>query len=105
MQAYVELLATLPLIALFYQLYAYAANSKGELRQRRSRKLGIAYMTIGITLLIARELAFVVLGLVLIMMGFRLMAKGLDRLDKKIFIDRYDGHNNGSEPDEKGKDN
>lgn len=93
----------LPIMAICYQLYSYAACSPGEARQRRSRKLGIAYMTLGITALIARSPAFVFLGLVLIMMGFRLMAKGLDRLDKKIFIDRYDGHNNGSEPDGKGK--
>jgi hypothetical protein len=26
----------------------------------------------------------------LIMIGFRLIAHGLDRLDKNIFIDRYD---------------
>ena len=94
----------LPIMAICYQLYAYAASSPGEARQRRSRKLGVVYMTLGITALIPREPAFVFLGLVLIMMGFRLLAKGLDRLEKKVFIDRYDGHNNGVAPDGKGKE-
>lgn len=104
MQTYLEFLATLPVMVICYQLYAFAAHSQGEIRQRRFQKLGIAFMTIGITSLVAREPVFVFMGLVLIMAGFRLMAKGLDRLDKKIFIDRYDGHNNGIEPQEKGKD-
>lgn len=103
MQTYLELIATLPVMVICYQLYAYSAKSKGVDRQRRCRKLGIAYMALGTTALIARDLPFVMLGLVLIMMGFRLMARGLDRIDKNLFIDRYDGHNNGFEPEEKGK--
>jgi uncharacterized membrane protein len=47
-------------------------------------------MTFGLTALIARQPALVVMGLILIMFGFRLMATGLDRIDKKVFIDRYD---------------
>jgi hypothetical protein len=92
MLTYIEFLATLPVMVICYQLYAYAANSQGVDRQRRFQKLGIAFMTIGITSLVAREPAFVFMGLMLIMAGFRMMAKGLDRMDKKLFIDRYDGH-------------
>lgn len=103
MQTYIKLLVMLPVMVICYQLYTYTANSKGVDRQRRFRKLGIAAMTIGITALVLREPVFVFMGLIFIMTGFRLMAKGLDRLEKKVFIDRYDGHINGSMPDEKGK--
>jgi hypothetical protein len=91
MHAYFEILAMLPVMVICYQLYAYAADSQGEQRQRRFQKLGIAFMAIGITALVSREPVFVFAGLILIMAGFRLMAKGLDRMDKKLFIDRYDG--------------
>lgn len=90
MRTYIEILATIPLIIICYQLYSFSARSKGVERQSRSQKLGIAYMTLGITALIAREPAFVFMGLMLIMMAFRLLATGLDRLDKKTYIDRYD---------------
>jgi hypothetical protein len=103
MHIYLEFLATLPVMVICYQLYTYSINSTGVERQQRLQKLGIACMAIGITALVAREPALVFMGLVLIMGGFRLMAKGLDRLDKKLFIDRYDGLNNGSEPEKEGK--
>ncbi len=103
MKTYIEILAMLPLMVICFQLYSYSDNSTGVDRQRRCQKLGVFYMAIGTTALIAREPAFVFLGLVLIMMGLRLMAKGLDRLDKNIFIDRYGGPNNGSEPKKKDK--
>jgi hypothetical protein len=91
MLLFIKYLATIPLLLIFFQIYAYSSNSKGEDKQSRCQKLGIAYMAIGITALIARDTAFAFVGLVLIMFGFRLIARGLDRLDKKIFIDRYDG--------------
>jgi hypothetical protein len=90
MQAYLEFLATLPVVVICYQLYAYSTNCSGIERQSRCQTLGVVFMTIGITALVSREIPFVFMGLVLIMMGFRLMAKGLDRIDKKVFIDRYD---------------
>jgi len=102
MRTYLEFLAMLPVLVVCYQLYAFAARSQGEDRQRRCQKLGIVYMAIGTTCLVSRESAFVCFGLLLIMTGFRAMAKGLDRLDKKVFIDRYDGQNNGLEPDQEG---
>jgi hypothetical protein len=101
MRVFFELLATLPVMVICYQLYTFAAHSTGVVRQRRLQKLGVAYMTMGILALVSREPVFVFSGLVLIMAGLRLMAKGLDRLDKHIFIDRYDGHNNGTAPKKK----
>jgi hypothetical protein len=102
MRTYIEFLATLPVLIICYQLYSYSAKSRGFDRQRRCQKLGIVFMTLGTTSLIAHRAAFVFAGLILIMMGFRLIAKGLDRLDKKVFIDRYD-ENNGEKPNEKDK--
>jgi hypothetical protein len=102
MHTYIEILATLPGLVICYQLYAFAANSQGMQRQRRFQKLGIAFMAIGITSLVAREPVFVFMGLMLIMAGFRLMAKGLDRLEKNIYIDRYDGDNKGAKPEKEG---
>jgi len=98
MRTYLEFLAMLPVMVICYQLYAFAARSQGEDRQRRCQKLGIVYMTIGTTCLVTREIALVFFGLVLIMTGFRAMAKGLDRLEKKVFIDRYDGPNDNPVP-------
>jgi len=98
MRVYFEVLAMFPVMVICYQLYTFSANSQGTDRQRRFRNLGIAFMTIGITSLVTREPVFVFSGLVLIMAGFRLMAKGLDRLEKKVFIDRYDGPNDNPVP-------
>ncbi len=95
MRIYLEFLAMLPVMVICYQLYAFSANSQGAVRQKRCQKLGIAFMTMGIMILITREFALVIFGMMLIMTGFRLMARGLDRLDKSVFIDRYDGPNNG----------
>src|SRR6185369_2575991 len=90
MYLYFEFLVTIPIIMICYQMYAFSVNKKGAEKQKSCQTLGIVYITFGITALIAREPAFVFMGLILIMFGFRLMAIGLDRIDKKIFIDRYD---------------
>ena len=90
MYLYFEFLITIPIMMICYQMYAFSVSKKGAERQKSCQALGIVYMTIGITALIARQPAFVFMGLILIMFGFRLMATGLDRMDKKIFIDRYD---------------
>jgi hypothetical protein len=90
MYLYAELLGTIPIIMICYQIYAFSVNKKGAEKQKSCQNLGIAYMTFGITALIARQPVFVFMGLILIMFGFRLMATGLDRIDKKVFIDRYD---------------
>jgi hypothetical protein len=90
MYLYLEFLLTIPAIMVSYQMYAFSVNKKGAEKQKSCQTLGIVYMTLGITALIARQQVFVFIGLVLIMFGFRLMAAGLDRMDKKVFIDRYD---------------
>jgi hypothetical protein len=46
-------------------------------------------MVIGIFALVEREPLFAFFGLILIMSGLRLMATSLDRIDKTVFIDRY----------------
>ena len=61
-------------------------------QQERSQKLGIFFMTAGILALVFRSAPFSFFGLVLMMFGFRLLAKSLDRLDKKTFIDQYKEH-------------
>jgi sulfite exporter TauE/SafE len=71
-------------------MYSYAVTRQKEERQRVCRGLGITLFTVGITSLVTRDSLFVFAGLILIMIGFRLIAHGLDRLDKNIFIDRYD---------------
>jgi len=91
MYLYFEFLVTIPILLICYQMYAFSVNKKGAEKQRSCQTLGIVYMTLGITALIARQPVFVFMGLMLMMFGFRLMAIGLDRIDKKIFIDRYDG--------------
>jgi len=89
MRYFVQLLIILPLIVICYQIYAFSSSRKGEDRQSRCQKLGIGYMVIGILALIEREPLFAFFGLILIMLGFRLMAKGLDRIDKTVFIESY----------------
>lgn len=90
MNAYIEPAIILPVLAVCYQMYSYAMNSKGRERQGRCQMLGILFMTLGVCALVYRSVATVFLGLALMMFGFRLLARGLDRLDKSIFIDRYD---------------
>lgn len=88
MHDYVESLITLPLLVVCYQLYSFSAKGTGVEKQGRCLKLGIAFMTFGITALALKSVPFSFFGMILIMFGFRLLAKGLDRIDKKRFIDR-----------------
>jgi len=87
---YIELLIALPLLVTCYQLYFFSVKSKGLELQGRCQKLGIAFMTMGIMALVFKTIVFVVSGFILMMLGFRLLAKGLDRLDKTIFIDQHE---------------
>jgi hypothetical protein len=90
MQMYVESLIILPLLVVCFQLYSYSLHGEGRERQQRCQNLGIAFMTMGITALVLKSAPFAFFGLILIMFGFRLLARALDRLDKKIFIDQYE---------------
>ena len=87
--SYLKLLFLIPFLALYYQLYNYATIQKGQERQRICRNLGIISFTLGIVSLVSHDYLFVIAGLIFMMFGFRLIAHGLDRLDKNIFIDRY----------------
>ena len=88
--SYTKLLILIPFLTLFYQLYAYAVRQKGVERQDLCRNLGITTFTIGIVCLVFRDLLFGVAGIIFMMFGFRLIAHGLDRIDKKVYIDRLD---------------
>jgi integral membrane sensor domain MASE1 len=90
MRSYVEILIILPLLVMCFQLYSFSVNSTERKVQERCQNLGIGFMTLGITALVLKSAPFAFFGLILMMFGFRLLAKGLDRLDKKIFIDRFD---------------
>jgi uncharacterized membrane protein len=89
MSSYFQLLILIPLLVICYQIYAFSSSRIGEDRQSRCQRLGIGYMVIGILALVEREPLFAFFGFILIMFGFRLMAKGLDRIDKTVFIDSY----------------
>lgn len=93
MAPYFQLLIILPLLVICYQIYTFTSSRKGDEKQSRCQTLGIGYTVIGILALIWREPVFAFFGLVMIMFGLRLMAKGLDRIDKRIFIDRYSDEN------------
>jgi integral membrane sensor domain MASE1 len=91
MRSYFEIMILLPLLVMCYQLYSFSVNSERLKVQERCQKLGIALMTVGIMALVIKSAPFAFFGLILMMFGFRLLAKGLDRLDKKTFIDQFEG--------------
>jgi hypothetical protein len=93
MESLIELFAAVPLLVISYQMYGYSASGGGEERQKRCRQLGIVFMTMGIVALIFRSPVSVCTGLILMMLGFRLLAKGLDRQNKTTYIDRFDEDN------------
>jgi len=86
---FLQIFIAIPVVVLVTQLYLFAMSREGELRQVASRGLGITFSTCGVVSLVFHRPFFVLLGFFLIMVGLLLMAKGLDRLDKKIYIDRY----------------
>ena len=90
MQHVTEITILIPLMIICFQVYAFSTSRKGVEKQGSCQVLGIAYMAIGIVALVFHEAVFVLAGFVMIMMGFRLIAHGLDRIDKKVFIDRYE---------------
>jgi hypothetical protein len=89
MQHLTEILILLPLMVICFQVYAFTVSRSGVEKQSRCQILGIMYMVIGVVTFVFHKLLFVLTGFVLIMMGLRLIAHGLDRIDKKIYIDRY----------------
>jgi hypothetical protein len=85
-----KLIALLICLIVFVQMYNFAVRKKGEEKQRACRIFGIICTTAGIACLIYRTVFCTFSGLILIMMGLRLIAHGLDRLNKTVFIDRYE---------------
>lgn len=86
----VQMFVLVPLLILSAQAYNYAVTKTGEEKQRTCKSLGIACATAGIVILVYRTPLLSFAGFFFIMMGLRLIAHGLDRIDKKIFIDRYE---------------
>ena len=89
MKVIIELIVLIPLFIIFYQFYSYSISANGEEKQTKCLVLGVISSTVGITCLAFHTTITVFGGLILLMFGFRLIAKGLDRVDKKIFIDHY----------------
>jgi hypothetical protein len=87
MQQYLVYVLLLPFWVLCVQFSFRAISMKGTEKQNECKVLGIVFTTIGIVSLVSRDVVFVVSGLVLIMIGLRMMAISLDRIDKKTFID------------------
>ena len=73
-----------------FQMYQYSVTRLREKKQKACLALGIAFSTLGTVGLVYRNSFVIIIGLVLIMLGLRLIAHGLDRIDKKIFIDKLD---------------
>jgi hypothetical protein len=92
MEKGIEIAIIIPLLVICIQFYFFSTNSTGRERQERCQKLGIGFMTLGVTSLVFRTVPFFMFGLIMMMLGFRLIARGLDRLDKKNYIDRYQDH-------------
>jgi hypothetical protein len=90
MNIYLETFILLILLVVCYQLYTFSVTSEGREKQGRCQKMGIAFMTFGITALALKSAPFAFFGLILIMFGFRLLAKGLDRLGKTTYIDQLE---------------
>jgi hypothetical protein len=88
MRTFVELIIIIPLLILCFQLYFFSINSIGVQKQQRCQKLGIVFMTFGIVALVFKTVPIVSFGLVLMLFGFSLISKGLDRLDKKFYVDQ-----------------
>ena len=82
-------LMVLPLLVFAYQIYRYIVTLEKENKQRACRSLGILLFPVGVIFLVYRNMYTVIIGLILIMAGLRLIAYGLERKDKNIFIDRY----------------
>src|SRR6516165_8666119 len=86
---YFEIFLAIPIVIISTQLYWYSVTRTGTNRQGTCRGLGIAYTTCGVVSLVFHSVFFAFLGFYLMMLGLLLISKGLDRLDKKIYIDRY----------------
>ena len=90
MTEYLKYLVLILVLIVSYQFYKYSISTNGVQRQKRCQPLGIFFTTLGIVGLVFRTPPFVIGGLIFLMLGLRLIAHGLDRVDKKIHIDHLD---------------
>ncbi len=93
MQIFIEYLALFILLTVALQMYFFAVTSIGVEKQRRCQSLGIVFTTVGMVSLIFHQFHLVIGGLILMMLGFKLISHGLDRINKTVFITRYDDDN------------
>jgi Na+/phosphate symporter len=90
MNMYLQFFVTIPFIVLMCQFYLWVVSLHGVERQNHCRALGVTYCTAGTVCFLFRSLPLALVGLMLFMLGLRLIAHGLDRIGKSIFIDRFD---------------
>ncbi len=82
-------LAILMFVPSFYQYFHYAITRPKEEREPVCYGFGIAYISFGVLSLVSRDAILAFVGLYLIMLGMYMLAKGLERKDRNIFIDRF----------------
>lgn len=90
MKLLVQCFVIIPFLVVMYQFYSWVIRLKGVQRQQHCRALGIVFTTLGTVSFIFRTAPFALVGLLLFMLGMRLLAYSLDRIDKQIFIDRLE---------------
>lgn len=90
MNVYLQCFLAVPFVAVMFQFYMWIISLRGVERQNHCRALGITYTTVATLCFFFRSLPMALVGLILFMLGMRLLAYSLDRLDKKVFIDRVD---------------
>lgn len=95
---FIEYLLLFMMLVVFFQMYFFAISCTGVEKQNRCQNFGIVFTSIGIVCLIFHQIQLVTGGLILMMLGFKLIAHGLDRIDKKIFITRYNDDNHPPTP-------
>jgi hypothetical protein len=89
MYDFIEYMVVTMVVIVFNQFYAYAVSHKGVEKQSNCQTLGTVYISLGVVSFVTHEAPVIIAGFILIMMGLRLVAHALDRIDKSIFIDRY----------------
>lgn len=89
MSMYIECFVIIPFIVVMCQFYLWIVSLEGVEKQKHCRALGITYTTLGTVCLFFRNVPLAIVGLILFMLGLRLIAHSLDRLNKTNFIDRF----------------
>lgn len=85
MSQLIIILTILAFLVLCYQGFSYVTSLTGKKRRDSCRQLGIFYLILGICSFISRSAPVVFTGIILLMMGLRLMAHGLVRHGKTGF--------------------